>query len=1802
MDDFLHWLQWLLWNQRGPWSLVLYIAASLVAAALWDLIKRFYRASINALDNFRRKPRFDEHELNIIHDFLDAQRLNAQENCEFRIDPATDYIETTKQPIPRQFKLKLKAWWLRQDTLSMKQLAKIVSQPTATGLTCALIGDPASGKTVEMIKISLELARRWKRKPGRPLPVLILVNSLAKATIDKICSGQEVAIHEIVFEYLRNARGRLRTVTKFPDRFLDLWQERWVEMRPVLLFDAVDEFPDKDRYERLITALSEAAKNSRKRFTLVISCREDDFSKRTNFVPIRILPLSRRQIIAHYRQAGLGLEVERGLEIASARLAHYMTNVYFLRLFLDWYSDPERKTQDIPARLDDLFDKLFLRELNKLRHDPTPEKVGAYLQDSLAPIAYHLTLRWLPEPEDSVGQSGALSGSLPVYSQRLLAAMTPVLTGSRQLSDWRLACWEHIKSPASSTVLDLSDEVGNDELLGDFLDHNRFREQQDLDTLASEAIHWVRSWGYERLVEGGDSEICDILRTHLISVFADRPADQRKFAAIQAVLSLRALTWAIRAGILRDDPVTGDIVKFRHQRIREYLTARYIETNEAAGFARGVYTENFWWQQTVNMLVAISRNPQQLLRDLLHPRSRGDGTAQSKPEAKRVLVAAQCIQYLPDSYESCEAQVREIEAELRSLAEGGAEIHPIDRIQALREMCPAVAAGVVQVDDGLFRLLTSGVFQTSTRQQAFNTLHAALRTRKRRRLRVLFPALLAVVHGYIFSDPDEPPRPLARKEPLAIRLALAVLHRTAFLFRLVPSLAWILCMGYWSIRVLWDPLLLKKPSFLVFGAVLFGLAFDRTKFSGNSAYTLERAITFPLENMARLWFAAHRLAKSGLRRSHAAISWSLQALRTAGWKILVAGLRGSQALGRWLLHLPGKVLAVFLRVIRAVVGAIGRFFARLLATRRAEVLLPPPERKQRRRQAPGRRPLLEAGWGGEVRFSFTEFFHVVLLALLTPFLLLWRLLAWLISGLAAAIKTVLHNLRDSVQWIVSHWRAVAVSLVVVSAVTLGSWFAYRFVAIPVTEWVSQQSMAWEVRLRGEELARRREESESFRLELEEFRTQLPDFDRLPVDNAQQPQRIASDLASLASDSLEARLSAFEARWKGMKPDSAMLIGQARELVTRLSASPVQANRVGSAEFERTIADYEGERAGTETVLRQTQREWHDLENVAGSFRDWLELESHIDENDKLIHEAMPTARQGGIAAEVTLGKLRASLDDLDSAYRRWRRRADTIVPAVLNLLLGQLEAAGTDRLSRNKDELKALQQIAEEASRRQEPTPPPQPPQTVARQPTTPTPPVTSGAQQRFQKEALGPVAQRIEALSELAGYRTALLRNEADSEGDLAWETLLKIATQWPVGDLPSQLTNLQKEITALEERLRQLGTERPSGVGKTSVEPWQVAAARRVAELQIGFEEVRGELGTAESGLRATLPDLAEQGRQGLDQWHEKLSNELQHIRSFLDDWERSDKRVADHSRRGSELASQISDLETKDPFSWWWGEAERAMKEAAVFCADSDRLMAHRDAERNVAVADLLQLVITGFNQRVGECQMIISGALQRASDLGERFQRACQQFSESSIAEEVTLLGNRIEDAGFENTASDDVLAQLVEQVSAAAENAQREFRRWVVFFISAVLFIVLIVLFPLRAWLHTREINTLERKYVLQGSRRRRRDMLLEAIERKPYMRTRVVAADKLSDMALDEPQDREKVLATTERLENRRGSRDVESAARLYAIAEQIQKRIQRSTRSLRRRQVERRHQKEGEKQGDREDPRDRAPSGCGKS
>src|SRR6266478_6080634 len=57
----------------------------------------------------------------------------------------------------------------------------------------------------------------------------------------------------------------------------------------------------------------------------------------------------------------------------------------------------------------------------------------------------------------------------------------------------------------------------------------------------------------------------------------------------------------------------GKLLRFWHQRIREYLTAHHIERRGFEAFLSGASMDSAWWAETINMLAAVTASPRKML-------------------------------------------------------------------------------------------------------------------------------------------------------------------------------------------------------------------------------------------------------------------------------------------------------------------------------------------------------------------------------------------------------------------------------------------------------------------------------------------------------------------------------------------------------------------------------------------------------------------------------------------------------------------------------------------------------------------------------------------------------------------------------------------------------------------------------------------------------------------------------------------------------------------------------------------------------------------------------------------------------------------------------------------------------------------------------------------------------------------------------------------------------------------------------------------------------------------------------------
>jgi len=839
---------------RMVWSNILdpYLSVFIVSIFA-SLIAAFI---IHVIAKILNKKSIGKNGIDAVENFIRTSLVIARSFCEFNLDPEKDYVENSKKlisdNIPREYTRHLTYWRIMpRRTLKLAQVVKIATQTTKKGFVCALIGEPASGKTFEMAKIFAELAQRWK--PGNPLPILIFVNSLSRKILSEVLSSEDPKIQRVVIRYLRESPG---IEPEFPKNFVNLLEDKWLSLKPVLLFDAIDETPDKKNYEDLVSLIQKSAERMRNEGTIVISCREGDYSGRGNFVQLKILPLSHQQIIEHYKHADpKGWKVDSTLELPIAKnLSHYLTNVYFLRLFLDWGLDENRRDK-LPdeGSIQDLFQPMFTRELKKFGIKFSGEE--KYLQDALAPIAYVLTHQALPvnPMQQEAEEQSNRSPGLALYDPKVLGAIVSA-NQTDVKAKWRQVAGKYVEalvagSKTDSLAVELVGEIGKAEELNPFLKEIQELKSWDTASLSEFVAKWINCWDPEPLEGERKIELPDkerkILAKEMERFLQQKQSDTERITkAFTVALTYRAIIWSIKAGLLRVDPENRYILAFRHQRIREYLTAYYIEATGFVEFLENKYTNNSWWQQTLNMLAAITIKPDFMLEKVLQDKS-SRHSVEFDPE--RVLAAAQCAQYLPRNRRlKCQKQIGQIcDALLGQAFQGN---NPVNQVLALSEVGPMVSSDLIVPEDTLTNNLTALTQEVRTRHKALNALYAVLRI-KRPSLKIFFKALFAIMLGMMYHDPEEEPQSLDKKVKRSrlVQFSLGFAHLTAWILRLLVPLAWAFCLSWWVYFAFIDPLRsLKSMSFWILFLFLCGLLWHRTKITGNWSFSLYQFLRFPL--------------------------------------------------------------------------------------------------------------------------------------------------------------------------------------------------------------------------------------------------------------------------------------------------------------------------------------------------------------------------------------------------------------------------------------------------------------------------------------------------------------------------------------------------------------------------------------------------------------------------------------------------------------------------------------------------------------------------------------------------------------------------------------------------------------------------------------------------------------------------------------------------------------------------------------------------------------------------------------------
>lgn len=556
-------------------------------------------------------------EIRTIKSYLDWQVSRFPHICDFDFNPDKDYVENSKQllseQMDRDYGIKSSWWRAVPNVWKHTDIVKSITRPDKKRRGYAIIGEPASGKTVEMVKIFSVFASRWK-KPGDCLPLMIFINSLPNSSIESI-GKKEFTLRNCVGEYLEQlweAENWTSHNEIFTKAFVVIVKEHWSQLRPVLLFDAVDECPDKKEYQTMVDAFAKASEALDPSAALVISCREGDYTAGERFARIRVLPLSQGQIIQHYKKRGVphlrNVEKSLGDKVTMSHLSHYLTNVYFLTLYLEWAADATKG--DLPDSIEKLFTAMFRRLLRKYKvvNEPTLPCLECF-KDALAPVANLMTTLTMA----GVMKAGTM-GQPEVFisSGELLRAFASGKIGAGSVEPWRNDLWKFISGYKEVSETDASRHWHPDEVrLSKAL--NQAREQSASTALTEQLIKIAKDFKYS-VPEKHEGE----MRAVLISCFEGAGSDeQRLYMWMQMVIGIRATAWAIRSKLLSIDEAEGRLLRFRHQRIREFLSALWLDRNGIEKFLRDGHVDNAWWKQTTNMLAGVTRQPKLLLETLL---------------------------------------------------------------------------------------------------------------------------------------------------------------------------------------------------------------------------------------------------------------------------------------------------------------------------------------------------------------------------------------------------------------------------------------------------------------------------------------------------------------------------------------------------------------------------------------------------------------------------------------------------------------------------------------------------------------------------------------------------------------------------------------------------------------------------------------------------------------------------------------------------------------------------------------------------------------------------------------------------------------------------------------------------------------------------------------------------------------------------------------------------------------------------------------------------------------------------------
>lgn len=240
-----------------------------------------------------------------------------------------------------------------------------------------IYGSPGSGKSTTLHKTFTEYRRRIiSSKEWKYIPIFLHANEIA-SILDVIKGKQKEEITSflsIIYE-----KSNIQCIKDFLDL---LWNNTFYKL--VIIIDALDEFVDKTNRGKLFDFLSKILENTYKTGTKwMLSCREKEykgFAYQLKVTNIRLKPLSPTQFEKLLRKnlknrkttRDLSDEVRKkifrtlnNLREVNKQREIYLTNPYYLTLWIDFVSELNPNSDDYIPSINELHEQELKREYIK---------------------------------------------------------------------------------------------------------------------------------------------------------------------------------------------------------------------------------------------------------------------------------------------------------------------------------------------------------------------------------------------------------------------------------------------------------------------------------------------------------------------------------------------------------------------------------------------------------------------------------------------------------------------------------------------------------------------------------------------------------------------------------------------------------------------------------------------------------------------------------------------------------------------------------------------------------------------------------------------------------------------------------------------------------------------------------------------------------------------------------------------------------------------------------------------------------------------------------------------------------------------------------------------------------------------------------------------------------------------------------------------------------------------------------------------------------------------------------------------